>query len=541
MSNQNALGAPILTNPSKTFYVNSIGGNDNPLVGRGSIGLPFSTLTEANTYISTNSLNLEGAPISIIIQAGEYPDATPLILPYTFIYGETPGNVIFTYPIGLDASWSTATGEVIAGIENINCPNSTTAINFSAATLASSINFYPFNNVFNNTTYSGQLAATVIVHAYNNFEGNVIVDGLSYYGNGNTKSSFAVNTTFNTTYLGSKENILGTGNSLIVDGGASLTVVLKNSPLPDLTTIQTSGTLSLDIDASSYPHTGISNTGAAIVLDTSADGIIANVDYTPVNYAPGNGGGNFAAESITGNLYGIDGALALTQQFQTYNYVIDSGIGAGDYVANITPAINGLSDGLLVRFKVGTTNTGASTLTVNGFGPISITTTTIATLTGGELFNGMMAELQYDGTQWQLLNPANVNFYDEQIVPLASAVGLVSNTASVIAFVTVDPGTWDISGNITLDGGGATLLQYFACFYDTTGIPALPDASLYTGNSLGTTGVAVFAAAKVGTDAPALRITVTVPTTVSVCVKAGFTVSTCVACGQISARRVAVP
>lgn len=407
MSNQNALGAPILTHPAQTFYVNPVLGIDDSISGRGSIGLPFATLTATNAYISSNSLNIEGSPVLIILQSGTYTEMTPSILPYCFIYAESNQSVILQNPIQLAASdWSTVTGNVIAGIKNLNSPSST-SINFSTLAAATFVKFYSYNNIFNDIAYIGQIPTIpLIVYECFNSAVNLTVDGLIYEGAYNKKTTFTVNTTFDTTYNVMGDNVSGSGNALIVDGGATLLSHINCCFLNDLTTTQTSGGLFLNIDAISYPLVGIVNTNATISNTTSSDAVNANFYFTPVNYVPGNGGANFALGSVTANLFGIDSALATTQQFQQFNYALDTGA-VNAYIADLTPAISGLLDGMLVRFKVGTTNTGASTLTVNGFGPTAITTTTLTALTGSELFNGMMAELQYDGTEWQLLNPAN--------------------------------------------------------------------------------------------------------------------------------------
>lgn len=71
-------------------------------------------------------------------------------------------------------------------------------------------------------------------------------------------------------------------------------------------------------------------------------------------------------------------------------------------------AIVGLHAGLFVKFKVGTTNTGATTLqiTVNSVNVGSATAVKFAgaALAAGVLVAGQIVEVVYDGTDWQLLS-----------------------------------------------------------------------------------------------------------------------------------------
>lgn len=84
-------------------------------------------------------------------------------------------------------------------------------------------------------------------------------------------------------------------------------------------------------------------------------------------------------------------------------YSADTG-SANAYVATLTPAITGYAPGM-VLLDVVNANTGASTINVNGLGIKNIKYMNGAALVGGELQIGMTAQLFYDGTNFQLLNP----------------------------------------------------------------------------------------------------------------------------------------
>jgi hypothetical protein len=82
--------------------------------------------------------------------------------------------------------------------------------------------------------------------------------------------------------------------------------------------------------------------------------------------------------------------------------------GATTITANLTPALIAYEAGMVVRFKaVGNSGAAPVTLNLNGLGAKTIQYQNAA-LVGGELGNGIVHQLMYDGTNFQLLNPINV-------------------------------------------------------------------------------------------------------------------------------------
>lgn len=94
-------------------------------------------------------------------------------------------------------------------------------------------------------------------------------------------------------------------------------------------------------------------------------------------------------------------------QNESFSYVADSGT-ANAYAATLVPAATSYVAGLRVSLKIANSNTGASTLNVNAIGATNILLENGDALVGGELQAGMMADLRYDGSAFQLLNPANI-------------------------------------------------------------------------------------------------------------------------------------
>jgi hypothetical protein len=87
-------------------------------------------------------------------------------------------------------------------------------------------------------------------------------------------------------------------------------------------------------------------------------------------------------------------------QQESYTYAADSGA-ANAYVVALSP-VPSLVAGLSVVFKVGNSNTGASTLNLNSLGVKSVTKSGTTALAGGDLVAGQIVTAVYDGTQFQL-------------------------------------------------------------------------------------------------------------------------------------------
>lgn len=104
---------------------------------------------------------------------------------------------------------------------------------------------------------------------------------------------------------------------------------------------------------------------------------------------------------------GTDAAKAVTSQGVAkavqsggYNYAVDSGA-VNAAIVTLTPAPAAYTAGLVVEVKIGTTNTGATTINVNGLGAKAIQSNGAA-LVAGQLVAGQVYSLVYDGTNFQL-------------------------------------------------------------------------------------------------------------------------------------------
>jgi hypothetical protein len=88
---------------------------------------------------------------------------------------------------------------------------------------------------------------------------------------------------------------------------------------------------------------------------------------------------------------------------ENVGYGVDTGT-ANNYIVSIAGSPFLLTPGLLVTFEVLNTNTGASTLNLNGLGSKNITLPGMGALPANYLLAGSIAIVEYDGTEFQLIS-----------------------------------------------------------------------------------------------------------------------------------------
>jgi microcystin-dependent protein len=84
-------------------------------------------------------------------------------------------------------------------------------------------------------------------------------------------------------------------------------------------------------------------------------------------------------------------------------YAVDTGA-VNAMVASVAPSPNGLVPGMTVHIKAAATNTGATTLSLNGLGTATVHRANGAALSAGDINGGMVVELIWDGAYWQIAN-----------------------------------------------------------------------------------------------------------------------------------------
>jgi hypothetical protein len=166
-----------------------------------------------------------------------------------------------------------------------------------------------------------------------------------------------------------------------------------------------------------------------------------------------------------------------------FTYGVGAGV-ANAYTITLSPvspnAIQAYRTGVCYAFVANLANTGATTVDVDTRGVKAITKFGTVPLVAGDIVNGQMCVVVYDGTRFQLLNPGfnvgPVNFSpgtDRQflrtnatpatvwesgyITPVASYLGIPASGSSVTFShgLGVDPLTWDIGIVCTVNDSAA--------------------------------------------------------------------------------------
>lgn len=248
----------------------------------------------------------------------------------------------------------------------------------------------------------------------------------------------------------------------------------------------------------------------------------------------GTGAAVFLTETLIQKISQITADARYAQITQVQNNSFNTGTDSGTanaLVVTLSPAITSYVYGMNFNIKVANTNTGPSTIAINGLATKNIVHMDGSALTQGQLLANAEHNLIYNGTAFQLMNPANPSMISS-VIAQASSISLVNNTSANITSINCPTGTWDIRGNVF----SAVSVQqaFFYGWTSTTSASSIPDESLIalasSTNLIGNTGLVV----------PTLRYTFSTPTTVYLTVQSQFASGTNVACGGIYALPVRI-
>jgi hypothetical protein len=190
--------------------------------------------------------------------------------------------------------------------------------------------------------------------------------------------------------------------------------------------------------------TGGSQNTNPIILDYRGEcdlWIPPNVAYKYV-LAPGND-----TDPPTNPIWTID--QIVSSQLVTLYGGVDTGV-ADAYVLNFDANFSAYQDGIVIYWIVANTNTGGSTINVNGLGPVLILNQNLGGLVAGQLEAGQVAVIMYDGGVFKLISS-----------------GQVSN----------------ITGTVNLNATGFTTSPQSACHYDINGHTACLQFGPFTATS----------------------------------------------------------
>lgn len=119
--------------------------------------------------------------------------------------------------------------------------------------------------------------------------------------------------------------------------------------------------------------------------------------------------------------------LAGTVQSSCMTYAGDTDAAADVLVVDLVPAIAALVVGMTLTFKVSSTNAGSVGLNLNGLGEVSIKRHG-RLLKAGELRDGQIYQVTYDGSFWQLISPSEAVIRASAYITQAVAGTLVGSS-----------------------------------------------------------------------------------------------------------------
>jgi hypothetical protein len=174
----------------------------------------------------------------------------------------------------------------------------------------------------------------------------------------------------------------------------------------------------------------------------------------------------FIVRTSTDVLIGTyDGVPSINDSFSTYN-LLSSVSGTNTITATATPTLTSYQAGATYSFIAANTNTGATTISIDGLVAKSITKNGSVALTAGDIQAGKMMLIEYDGTVFQLMNNivygsaltnATINSLTSPLTVANGGTGAGTFTANAVllgnntaAFQTVAPGT---AGNLLTSNG----------------------------------------------------------------------------------------
>lgn len=317
-----------LTSPAQLIYISNDG---NDTTGNGTIEFPYATYEKARSVVAplaTASHVYVIQPIGLFNITGDMT-----LSPFVNIEGTNTEIAQFnlTGSLKLDATFDTATNPFVhlgsIGISAGSDINLTFTVYKNAGVHFDDVDFTGttnFNAVGSGTTANAELIlienciSVVNTSSFNftNVEG-VIINSTAGQPITSINSSA---TTANSLIINNTEG--GVGNVTVrTTSTGTQTVIIFSSPGGG-NSLTIDGTLNtVFIDSTSYTATPTylnGATSAQIGLLSLSDGVLANTNFTPLNYTP-TAGTNFLANSVTGNLNGIDTKIASFFTFKWNN------------------------------------------------------------------------------------------------------------------------------------------------------------------------------------------------------------------------------
>lgn len=213
--------------------------------------------------------------------------------------------------------------------------------------------------------------------------------------------------------------------------------------------------------SSSTQNNTLSDIATALTQSLAKDG-----QTTPTANLPMGG---FKLTGLASGSARTDSASIANIQDGTGFYCSTVGGTADAITLTPSPALASYSAGQLLSFISSGANTTAVTVNVSGLGVKSVTKNGSTALVAGDIPSSALIHIQYDGTQFQLVN-VNVN-------PLSSITGLGTGVATALAVNVGSAGAVVVNGGVLGTPSSGTLTN-------CTGLPAAGLVSSTFTNSL---------------------------------------------------------
>jgi hypothetical protein len=182
----------------------------------------------------------------------------------------------------------------------------------------------------------------------------------------------------------------------------------------------------------------------------------------------------------------IEPNLLTTMMMAEFQF--DVGI-VNTYAINYTPALAAIYDGMVVRFRPINTNTGPSTLTVNGSTPSQILNNDGAPLIGNEIQANASIFLEWnadlDGGVWVILSTLGGLSSKPRIAGVVDGTGTIIYSSGDRGFTVTHPGT----GEFTITFGLAFNAANYCILVtaDTNGAPVTANTNTAADGSINIT------------------------------------------------------
>lgn len=193
--------------------------------------------------------------------------------------------------------------------------------------------------------------------------------------------------------------------------------------------------------SSTTQNTTMSDIAAALTNSVSKDGQTTMTGNLPM--------GGFKATSLGVGTAATDSAN-LSQVQSGASSQLTSISGTDAILAFGSPSVASYATGAKYTFVAANTNTGAATINIDSIGSKSITKYGATALAAGDILAGAEHFIVYDGTQFQLLNPATIVINDGSITSAKLAAG-----AATLAKIDTTGAAGQV---LTSQGGGLAVI-----------------------------------------------------------------------------------